>query len=133
MNDSADQLLQQLGQIGSTKDGPESTKPASPGAGTTPQPADEQDPWRILLIDLVYLLNASFQDARYWAGVKQEKDTFKQFVKVLQELDNLALALGWVDGGLPIGPILSRLLLHRHPPHSTSHTRSRALLIAGTL
>ena len=86
MNDSTDQLLQQLGDIGSPKDGPESARPASEQADAAHLPSDDQDHWRILLVDLVYLLNASFRDVRYWAGVRKEQDTFRQFVKVLHEL-----------------------------------------------
>jgi hypothetical protein len=82
MNDSDDQLLQQLGDIGSPKDGtgpPKQTDAAH-------DPEERQDRQPILLVDLVYLLGASFRDVHYWAGVKKETDTFKQFAKVIDEL-----------------------------------------------
>jgi hypothetical protein len=47
------------------------------------------DQWRILLVDLVYLLNSSFRDAHYWEGVKAEKDTIRKFVNILHELNQM--------------------------------------------
>jgi hypothetical protein len=87
MNDSDDQLLQQLGDIGLPKDGPKAARPLSKQDDAAHHSPENQDRWRILLVDLVYLLNASFRDERYWAGVRKEKDTFKQFVEVLHELN----------------------------------------------
>lgn len=87
MEDSTEKLLQQLGGIGSPKG---DTPTAKPTVGQTPAvspSAEKLDHWRILLVDLAYLLNASFRDVYYWEGVKTEKDTFKQFIKILNELN----------------------------------------------
>jgi len=89
MEDSTEKLLQQLGGIGSPKG---DTPTAKPTVGQTPAvspSAEKLDHWRILLVDLAYLLNASFRDVYYWEGVKTEKDTFKQFIKILNELNQM--------------------------------------------
>lgn len=84
MEDSTEKLLQQLsGGMG----GPSRT-PADaqmPGGQDPGRPADA-DPWSILLVEMVYLLNSCYRDALYWEGIKAEKDTFRQFAKVLQQL-----------------------------------------------
>ncbi len=89
MNDSADKLNQKLYGIGSPKQEPVSTDADPDQTAPVPFSPDEQDHWRILLVDLVYLLNASFRDIYYWEGVKKEKDTFKKFVGVLNELNRM--------------------------------------------
>lgn len=47
------------------------------------------DVWRILLVDLAYLLSSYFVDARYWEGVKSEKDTFEQLTRTLRKLSRM--------------------------------------------
>lgn len=89
MNDSADKLLQQLAGVGSPKEKSATPLPAPEQTHTGPISTDKQDRWRILLVDLVYLLNASFRDVTYWEGVKKEKDTFRNFIKVLHELGRM--------------------------------------------
>ena len=44
------------------------------------------DIWRILLVDLAYLLSSYFVDVQYWEGVKSEKDTFEQLTRTLRKL-----------------------------------------------
>jgi len=89
MNDSADKLLQQLGGVGSPPG--ESLSPPGPTsqAVNDVQSSEQMDHWRMLLVDLVYLLTASFHDVHYWEGVKSEKDTVGEFVKVLHELNQM--------------------------------------------
>jgi len=65
-----------------------STPPAE-SAGVTAGSEEQLDAWRILLIDLVYLLSAYFVDVRYWQGVKTEKDTFQQLARTLGKLSRL--------------------------------------------
>lgn len=90
MNDSTDQLLDELGGLGSIGGtSPAAKKAAVKQTGVNPPSAEKKDQWRILLIDLVYLLNASFRDAHYWEGVKAEKDTFKNMVNILQDLNQM--------------------------------------------
>ena len=83
MDDSAGKIHQK--QDGGRNVSPYSSEDASrqmdPGAVL--KSSDHLDQWRIHLVDLVYLFNATFRDALYWEGVKAEKDTFQQFVKVL--------------------------------------------------
>ena len=89
MNDSADKLLQQLGGVGSPPG--ESLSPPGPTSQAVPdvQSSEQMDHCRMLLVDLVYLLTASFHDVHYWEGVKSEKDTVGEFVQVLHELNQM--------------------------------------------
>jgi hypothetical protein len=47
------------------------------------------DMWRILLVDLAYLLSSYFVDVQYWEGVKSEKDTFEQITRTLRKLSRM--------------------------------------------
>jgi hypothetical protein len=85
MNDSTDQLLEELGGLGATR---AAGKPVNQPGVNMPS-TEKKDQWRILLVDLVYLLNASFRDAHYWEGVKAEKDTFKNLVNILHDLNQM--------------------------------------------
>jgi len=51
------------------------------------------DPLRIHLIQVAYLLSAAFMDKRYWQGVKTQSDTFEKLTQVLAKL-NAAKAVG---------------------------------------
>ena len=89
MNESAENLFAHLGGTATaTVKEPEVQETQKPIAGLSDR--DESlDNWRILLVELAFLLNASFRDAHYWEGVKAEKDTFRQFVRVMGELDRM--------------------------------------------
>jgi hypothetical protein len=89
MDDINEKLFAQLGGSGvSAAQVPADQPVVEPTAGTFNQ--DESlDRWRILMVELAYLLNASFQDALYWEGVKAEKDTFRQFVRIIRELNQM--------------------------------------------
>ena len=50
---------------------------------------EQVDTWRILLVDLAYLLSSYFVDAQYWEGVKSEKDTFEQLMRTLRKLSQM--------------------------------------------
>lgn len=82
MDQTAAHLLQQLSN---TLPGAE---PSPAAAAETLQP-EELDRRRILLVEMAYLLNASFRDVQYWEGVKTEKDTFKLLAAVLLQLAKL--------------------------------------------
>jgi hypothetical protein len=47
------------------------------------------DTWRILLVDLAYLLSSYFVDVQYWEGVKSKKDTFDQLMRTLRKLSQM--------------------------------------------
>ena len=49
----------------------------------------QMDAWRILLVDLAYLLSSYFVDIQYWEGMKSEKDTFEQLSRTLRKLSQL--------------------------------------------
>jgi hypothetical protein len=89
MSNSTDQILEQLGNLGSAG----VAAPAS--AATPPKPAgglpaaDLKDNWRILLVDLIYNLNSSFRDAFYWKGVKTDKDPYKDIARTLYKLNEV--------------------------------------------
>ena len=86
MSDSADNLLQQLGGVGSP--GGESTSPQETVEQkvTAVQSSEQLDHRRMLLVDLVYLITGAFRDLHYWEGVKTDRDTTKELVKILHEL-----------------------------------------------
>lgn len=79
MEDPALRLLQELG-------GGAAPLPAAAAEGPAFDAGADADPWRILLVDLVFLLNSLYRDAHYWAGLRTEKDTFRQFLQVLCRL-----------------------------------------------
>jgi hypothetical protein len=82
MDETSAKLLQEL------SDGLQKVSGPEPPTAATAAPAAEEDldRWRILLVELVYLLNACFRDVQYWEGIKTEKDTFKQFGGILLQL-----------------------------------------------
>ena len=91
MDETSQQLLQELNSIGSKPLGAQS-KTGSAAQKLIPAPQeDKHDRWRILLVDLAYLISESLRDIHYWEGVKAEKGTFRQFGKVLDELDQIAV------------------------------------------
>ena len=47
------------------------------------------DIWRILLVDMAYLLSSYFVDVQYWEGVKSEKDPFDQLKRTLGKLSRM--------------------------------------------
>lgn len=85
MDDSAVKMLQQLGGSAAAPALAEAALP-SPAAAAGAGAPDDLDSWRILLVELVYLLNTLYRDAQYWEGIRTEKDTFRLFVKVLHQL-----------------------------------------------
>jgi len=86
MSDSDDNLLQQLGGVSSPQTQAPSSGESVEQKVTTVQSSEQLDHWRMLLVDLVYLLNGTFRDVHYWEGVKTDKDTIGDFVKILHEL-----------------------------------------------
>jgi len=86
MSDSVDNLLQQLGGVGSP--GGELTSPQETVEQmvTAVQSSEQLDHRRMLLVDLVYLINGAFRDVHYWEGLKTDRDTTKELVKILHEL-----------------------------------------------
>jgi len=85
MDETAAKLLQELGDSLQRVSGP-----GQPAAATTGTVATaDLDRWRMLLVELVYLLNACFRDVQYWEGIKTEKDTFRQFGGILLQLARL--------------------------------------------
>ena len=78
-------LLQQLGGIASSGGDAPSSQDTVEQKVSAVQSSEQQDHWRMLLVDLVYLLNGTFRDVHYWEGVKSDKDTIKYIVKILHE------------------------------------------------
>jgi len=87
VDESAEQLFQKLGGVSAPESQKSSAQPQEAQPGVLPDQDNQLDRWRMLLVELAYLLNASFQDAHYWEGVKAEKDTFRQFMRIILELD----------------------------------------------
>lgn len=87
LNYNTIKLLEQLGGSGSTDDAAEhSLDLLFEGLSAD---SDNLDRWQILMVNLAYALNASFQDVHYWEGVESKQDTFIQFVKTLHQLDRM--------------------------------------------
>ncbi|HSO59889.1 MAG TPA: hypothetical protein VLR50_02535 [Desulfobacterales bacterium] len=82
MDEISAKLLQELGD-----NLQRSPSPGQPTVATAD--AANLDRWRMLLVEMVYLLNACFRDVQYWEGIKTEKDTFRQFVGILLQLAQL--------------------------------------------
>jgi hypothetical protein len=89
MSDSDDNLLQQLGGMASSGGDAPSSQDTVDQKVSAVQTSEQQDHWRMLLVDLVYLLNGTFRDVHYWEGVKSDKDTIKDIVKILHELQQM--------------------------------------------
>ena len=89
MSDSTDQILEQLGNLGSAEGAAKAAKASANSRSGGLQPTDKKDQWRILFVDLVYNLNSSFRDVYYWEGVKTEKDTGSEIVKILHQLKEI--------------------------------------------
>jgi hypothetical protein len=87
MNESAIQQFRQLGGVGTSAPSEPAAEPETEPREALPVEDDQLDRWRMLLVELAYLLNGSFQDAHYWEGVKAEKNTFRQLVRIFRELD----------------------------------------------
>jgi len=89
MSDKQAKLLEELGGIGN-RDNDDFPELASESIlGSLSDKSEEQDQWNILLVELAYVMNASFRDVHYWEGVKSKQDTFREFVRILHELDRM--------------------------------------------
>ncbi len=89
MDESTENLYAQLGGIGTPdtiKSAPRQADSSSAGLSSQDESLDR---WRTLLVELAFLLNASFRDAHYWEGVKADKDTFGQFESNIRELEQM--------------------------------------------
>jgi hypothetical protein len=89
MSESDDNLLQQLGGVGAPKTETRSPQATVEQDVAAVQPSEPLDHWHNLLVDLVYQLNATFRDVAYWEGVKTDKDSIGDFVKILHELQQM--------------------------------------------
>jgi len=89
MSDSADILLQQLGGVGSPAGEPGASQETVQPKGTAVRSSEQLDHWCMRLVDLVYQLNGAFRDVHYWEGAKTDKDSSREFVKILHELQQM--------------------------------------------
>jgi len=64
----------------------------------------KHDRWRILLVELAYLLNEFLRNASDPKSPKAEKDTFRQLIKVVDELDQMPVHDGFVHINLRGAP-----------------------------
>ena len=96
MDESAEKLFQELGGIRIPAREKLSIQAAQGQSANLQERQDDFDRWRILLVELAYLLNASFQDVQYWEGVKAEKNTFGQLIRTLQKLDQMSIHDGTI-------------------------------------
>ncbi|MBI5582091.1 MAG: hypothetical protein HY895_23275 [Deltaproteobacteria bacterium] len=85
MDETAAKLLQELGDSLQRVSIPGQPTAATAATAT----AEDLDRSRMLLVEMVYLLNACFRDVQYWEGIKTEKDTFRLFGSILLQLARL--------------------------------------------
>ena len=96
MDKSAQKLLQELRTIGNRPPDLTSTPKT---ALQTPKPGHEDgklDRWRILLVELVYLIHTALQDDPESTDAKAQRDTSRQLSRILDELDQMAVHDGFV-------------------------------------
>ncbi|MGD8765427.1 MAG: hypothetical protein PVG87_24180, partial [Desulfobacteraceae bacterium] len=72
-----------------TRTGPGPRQSSQTSNGHSKASEAQMDAWRILLVDLAYLLSSYFVDVQYWEGMKSEKDTFEQLSRTLRKLSQL--------------------------------------------
>ena len=96
MDDISQKLLQALSDIGGRPPGAQSAPGPTTPESTSGQEDGKHDRWRMLLVELVYLINATLEDAHYWEGLKAERDTSRQLSRILDELDQMAVHDGFV-------------------------------------
>lgn len=89
MNDIATTMLEQLGGTGTNEIDESSEQSSEEFIEGLSAESNDLDKWHILLVELAYVLNASFRDVHYWEGVKKKQDTFLQLIKTLHELDRM--------------------------------------------
>ena len=79
------------------RDGQDQVSPAQKVPGGQLNTTEESlDIWRVLLVDMVYLLSSYFMDVQYWEGVKSERDTFDQLMRTLKKLSRMPAQDGTV-------------------------------------
>ena len=89
MDKSAQKRLQELRTIGNRP----------PELKSTPKPKHEDgklDRWRILLVELIYLIHTAFQNDPEGTDAKPQRDTIRQLSRILDELDQMAVHDGFV-------------------------------------
>jgi hypothetical protein len=89
MKDNATKLLEELGGIETGDTDEQSDQSSEALLEDLSVESDDLDKWHILLVELAYVLNASFRDVHYWEGVKKKQDTSLQLVKTLHELGRM--------------------------------------------
>ncbi len=109
MDKSAQKLLQELRTIGNRP----------PELKSTPKPKHEDgklDRWRILLVELIYLIHTAFEINSTGKDAKGYKDTFRQLSRILDELDQMTIHDGFVyishrgNGGLGLAKPASYMI-----------------------
>ncbi len=96
MDKTSQKLLQSLSHVGSRPPDSPSLPKAAFHKPATGQEDSQHDRWRILLVELAYLINMSLRDDHYWEGVKAASGAVRQLSKILDELDQMAVHDGFV-------------------------------------
>ena len=96
MDQASQKLLQALSETGSRV--PDIRSSPSPAARipAAERQNGEHNRWRILLVELAYLLNTALGDDHGQEDVKAAEDNFRQLNRILDELDQMAVHDGWV-------------------------------------
>ena len=104
MDENPDKSFQEQGSSGSR---PPQRRAALGSQAQKPLAAiddGKHDRWRILLVELAYLLNEFLRNASDPKSPKAEKDTFRQLIKVVDELDQMPVHDGFVHINLRSAP-----------------------------
>jgi hypothetical protein len=88
MANSTQNLFEELQEISKTSPKP-SPAPSKQALDNVPAAQSEQENFQILLVDYAYLFNAFLRDAYYWEGVKTGQKNFEEFIRLLEELDQM--------------------------------------------
>ena len=88
MVDSTQNLYQVLQEISKT-DAKPSPVQSTHSSDNEHEKQDDMEHWQILLVEVAYLLNAFLRDAYYWEGVKTGQKNFNDFIRILEDLNQM--------------------------------------------
>jgi hypothetical protein len=96
MDQTSQKLLRALSETGSRMPDARTRQRPAPRTPSAEREDGKHDRWRILLVDLAYLLNTVLDDDYDWENAKAAEDNFRQLNRIVDELDQMAVHDGWV-------------------------------------
>ena len=89
MANSTQNLYQELKVISKTSAKPSSVT-SNPALDNVPAKQNDLEHWQIQMVEFAYLFNAFLRDAYYWEGVKTGQKNFDDFMRILEDLDQIS-------------------------------------------